>query len=318
MVVMMPDEEPENLQQYLPKHAQTATFKKAEERITEGEYCPRCGYDLRGIMRGHPCPECGRPTKRAGALGRGGWVVGDFDLEYLKRVRYGLWLVIVWWLMVVVGPVILVATSANIFMLYIEMEIGICAGMIGAYLISVVPKLAIAAGGKQSRWLIITMVFGMLSLGAITQAHYQLASAPLFLMRLSVAAQWQFFGLLFIIVYQVLLCLKGKLLAENMGDEALGRKFWNLAWILPISIIFTYFMAMLLMGSLLGFIFLCFTIVPFAAIGGEIAFVLYVNSLQNDFAWAVRYQYDDEARQERRRRKKGTVGTTENDEQDGE
>jgi len=258
-------------------------------------------------MRGHPCPECGRPTKHAGALGRGGGVVGDYDLEYLKRVRLGLWLVIVWWLMVVVGWVVVVfiLPAGDVEMLNIVVGIGMCLGMVGAYLISAVPALFVAAGGKQSRWLMGALIIGILSLGAIGRAYYLIRTAPLFLIftRVSAVAQWQFYGLLLLIIFQILLCLKGKSLAGRMGDEALGRRFWNIAWILPISIVFTYFMAMLLLGSLIGIVFLCFTVVPFAAVGSEIAFILFVNSLQNNFAWAIRYQYDDAARQERLRRK---------------
>ena len=97
-----------------------------------------------------------------------------------------------------------------------------------------------------------------------------------------------------------------------MGDESLERKFWNLAWILPICLIITFILAMTLLGSMPGFIFFCISVVPFIAIGSEIAFILFVNSLQNDFAWAVRYQYEDEARQQRFRRKRGKAGADEN------
>ena len=308
----MPDEEPENLQQYLPKHVQTATFNKPEERIPEGEFCPRCGYDLRGIKRGHPCPECGRPTQRTGARGRGGAVIGEYDIDYLKRVRLGLWFIMAWWLMIVVGPVISLVTSIDIIVMYGLLEVGIGVGMTGAYLIAAVPALTAAATGRRSRWLTVALVIGGLSLGMMIASHRYTMSATKFWMMRPAISPWLFVSFFLILAYQILLCIKCKTLAEKMGDESLERKFWNLAWILPISIVFTYFMAMLLPGNMFGFIFLCFTIVPFAAVGSEIAFVLFVNSLQNDFAWAVRYQYDDAERQERLRRKYRTADTAEN------
>src|SRR5690606_29931909 len=33
------------------------------------ERCPKCGYDLRGLMEGGKCPECGTDTARHEALG---------------------------------------------------------------------------------------------------------------------------------------------------------------------------------------------------------------------------------------------------------
>lgn len=290
------DEQSENLQRFLPKNKFRVSLNQKSEKLPVGTVCPKCRYDLRGIERGKPCPECGRLTIRLGHAAGG----ADLDMSYLRRVVWGVRLILFGWFLIVPSPIVSIIRKLPLVDIFVSLEAGFLLTMIGVWLMTSESELATAAGLTKSKGPIIARIAVATAFSCLVISHFFAATTT----TSGIAAFWHSLSYLSMLLTQSLICVIAQPLSDQMQDEPLGRKFWTVAWIIPITgVISVPFLGVAFSGGMIGVFALIILVLPVLFLGSEIALVVFLLTLQRRFAWAVRYQYYDEERTERFRRK---------------
>ena len=287
-------EQRENLQKFLPINRYAAPSDQKPGALPVGTMCPTCGYDLRGIERGRPCPECGRLTIRLGnAAG-----AADFDSAYLRRVVRGVRLLIFGWLLTFPPPFVSIVVNIPHVDLLLLLVIGLILSAWGVWLVTDESALVKAAGlSKSIRLMVARLAIITAAAGALVAFFYDLNSKAL-----SFPMGWLSLSFVSFIVGQTSICVICQTLADRMQDEPLGRRFWAVAWIIPLTGVIGVPFFVEIIGGRILLICLVGLIIPILFLGSEVALALFLFTLQSRFAWAIRYQYHEEARNERYRR----------------
>jgi len=287
-------EQRENLQKFLPRNRYTASSDQKPGALPVGTLCPKCGYDLRGIERGKPCPECGRLTLRLGNAAGG----ADFDSAYLRRVIRGVRLLMVGWLLTLPPPFVSIVVYIPDADLRLLLVIGLILSAWGVWLVTDESALAKAAGlSKSIRSTVARIAIITAAAGALIAFFYAISNRTL-----SFPMSWLSLSFFSLLVAHTAICVICQALADQMQDEPLGRRFWTVAWIIPLTGVIGVPFFVVVIGGRIMLICLVGLIIPILFLGSEVALVLFLFTLQSRFAWAIRYQYHEEARNERYRR----------------
>ncbi len=289
----MPDAPPDNLQQFLPNQA-VGAGKQPTRKHRVGTVCRECKYDLRGILEGKSCPECGAPTQTAGTT----FQTADLDRTYLQRKSWGLRLLVISNLLIIFPPalsVIIVISLTDRFWMQIIGLILLCVGGLCLY---VQPNSTSSARSRPTK-IDVAVLVG--SLGALALMSVAFASSyyvqPPHVVRIAL-----FLHLVFLMIAHTAICLKCQILSDQMQDEPMGRVFFGLIWVLPASGIIGIPVATIMIGGMIAVTCLASLLISFSFYIVEIVFTIYLLRLSNRFAWVSRYQKFDLARVDRLRR----------------
>lgn len=285
----MTESESENLQQYLP----TGVIDLKPKTIEEGVLCPRCGYDLRGVKRGYPCPECGRLTRKLSSLQD----AEDLDVDYVLRVRLGLRMLALSWMLTIPVPLISIFVPIEFHAVLGMQDVGLILLVGAIWMISSRSALNVAAGSKRSvvEYVALTAAIGgFIFTGSV---HYQWWKSPIG----AIAPVSYSLAFACLLVSHVVIAVMSQRLADLMHDEPLGRRFWALAWILAITGAIGVPIAAWMLG---GVVFVACLGLLFFTLGfyiAEIVFLFSVWKLGSQFAWTAKYQHESGIRDERLR-----------------
>jgi len=90
--------------------------------------CARCGYNLRGLLPDHFCPECGTPIERS----LQGNVLRFADPEWLEKLRFGIALKL-WMLLIAVVLGVAGEVARAVGFGAIQVVLGLIAGVLGLW-----------------------------------------------------------------------------------------------------------------------------------------------------------------------------------------
>ena len=235
------------------------------------EKCPKCGYDLRGLMEGGKCPECGTDTARHEALGpRMGREspLGAAPRGYLALLLIGFLLCSVgiagreiWTIMGVFGA----GASWSRFFIAAGMS---AAWWLGALLLSVPRPHGTMTGAdwdRQKEWMPLRwMVRGSIVAGVISAGSIELWIGGGYSVLMPI---WGISEAFFIAT----VCWYAARVAEWAPDDGLVSRLRAVAWVvgagtvgfgvawgprfgasLPLGMLTGVFVLMVVIGSLLG------------------------------------------------------------------
>ncbi len=284
----MTTEEPENLQLYLPHAEITPESNYRGREIPPGVECPDCGYDLRGLKRGQPCPECGRLTVRVGDEVH----CSDMNIEYLKRISYGVQLVLFGWMVLLPAPFF-----ASIFsytdnkLLYIA-DLGVVLTIWGVWLLtdpSAIKRASVTVvlpRYQLLRALVIVTSLAFLIFQSITYGSI-FASSQWF---------WLLISYLGYLTIQVLVSLEATRLSNLIPNVTLGINFQIIAFVIPATGLTGLFLIIIeeyqvmdvsqVFGMITIFLFLC----------SEFIFIILLSSLQKQYSRIIRSRNENIAK----------------------
>lgn len=284
-----------------------------KRRIEKDTLCANCGYNLKGLMYGTICPECGTPM----LLPRRGGEFVHAPPDYLERMSRGLLCIIVAWLCLIGG---LVGTFFLGFFVPITHELRQVMLVVGVLLTAAGCHLLDARRPNEARpqrfWLDVSRLAFIFSLvtatavGLTAYSAYQAspsnsAASTLSLGKLGIVME--VLSILSLIVTQACVTFWLRVVATEAQDarlaEALTHQWWGFVILGILTFLFTIVTTWVRVtrGGM----------IPVPCLGGyfPVLFLILIEfwwawtvvRLRSMCGWAIRYQEFDAGRAERDR-----------------
>ncbi|MFG0329160.1 MAG: hypothetical protein ACF8PN_04605 [Phycisphaerales bacterium] len=269
--------------------------RPADGDESNARLCPKCGYDRRDLPLDRACPECGHrdgPKKAAGMADCTTW-----DTAEVEALRGALSLAFLAWLVLFGAMSLFVTFPIN----SVEPIVMSTLALLGAAIQAAAHwRLFTARRDANLRTHGWKTAAGAASALAVALVVYIGVGMVAYFIGPATGVPLVTIGLLLWFASRIASFVHLERLADATGDESLGRRFWGLAFALgffgPLGALFAYQTVTWNLWICLGV--LCF---PFGylVVEGMIAWSLL--GLRSNFAWAVRYHYQDAGKSERLR-----------------
>lgn len=278
----------------MPIREDEVSVGAAASRITTDRLCARCQYNLRGLMVGGQCPECGMVIK-TGSVSRKHDTIANCTLGYLRQLNLGMLLITIGVLVNTLTPVLIIAGLYGFAVALVWAAAGL-ALPVGGWLITsdrrsmVVPMAVTKPDGRLLRLitrgsLAVSMVFALLflagvlfSAGGFSSGSAQQSTSRIEEVLTTMLALSEQLSI-------VLLMLVMMWLAEFAHDEDNAGRFRFCAWVFGAGLLFELMsLPSFWVGGLFRFLGLVIWVIELIAF---FVFAFATLSLWNATNWAI-------------------------------